>query len=99
MVEIKKDISNKTNMHSINASIEASKASEAGKGFSVVASEIRELSKETLFSAKKVGDAGKQIQEKIENNSLDISNQITFILSVIDTIQKAIDLLPKKVIK
>jgi methyl-accepting chemotaxis protein len=67
MVEIIKDISNKTNMLSINASIEASRAGEAGRGFSVVAAEIRELSKETISSAKKVGEAGREIQELLDS--------------------------------
>lgn len=67
MVEIIKDVSNKTNMLSINASIEASRAGEAGKGFSVVAAEIRELSKETIASAKKVGEAGREIQNMLND--------------------------------
>jgi methyl-accepting chemotaxis protein len=67
MVEIIKDIANKTNMLSINASIEASRAGEAGKGFSVVAAEIRELSKETITTAKKVETAAQEIQSFISD--------------------------------
>ncbi|MBN2533270.1 MAG: hypothetical protein JXB88_10280 [Spirochaetales bacterium] len=63
MVEIIKQVANKTNMLAINASIEASKAEEAGKGFNVVAAEIRELSKETISSAKKVELAARDIQD------------------------------------
>jgi methyl-accepting chemotaxis protein len=65
MVEIIKEVANATNMLSINASIEASRAGEAGKGFSVVAAEIRELSKETITSAKKVEQAAHEIQNFI----------------------------------
>ncbi|MBN2535452.1 MAG: methyl-accepting chemotaxis protein [Spirochaetales bacterium] len=67
MVEIIKEVANATNMLSINASIEASRAGEAGKGFSVVAAEIRELSKETITSAKKVEQAAHEIQNFIDS--------------------------------
>ncbi|MFH0974567.1 MAG: methyl-accepting chemotaxis protein [Spirochaetota bacterium] len=63
MVEMIKTIANKTDMLSINASIEAAKSKESGAGFSVIATEIRELSKETIDSAKKVENAAKDIQE------------------------------------
>jgi methyl-accepting chemotaxis protein len=62
MVELIREVANKTNILSINASIEASRSGEAGSGFSVVAAEIRELSKETIDSAKKADQAAKEIQ-------------------------------------
>lgn len=67
MVNIIKEVANSTNMLSINASIEASRAGEAGKGFSVVAAEIRELSKETISSAKKADKAANEIREFIKS--------------------------------
>ncbi len=63
MVELIKEVANKTNILSINASIEASRSGEAGAGFSVVAAEIRELSKETIDSAKKAEVAAKEIED------------------------------------
>jgi|GEM_PF-2413428 len=73
MVELIKDVANKTNILSINASIEASRSGEAGTGFSVVAAEIRELSKETISSAKNVEKAAKEIQDFL--NSIIISSE------------------------
>jgi methyl-accepting chemotaxis protein len=61
MVDLIKEVANKINILSINASIEASRSGEAGSGFSVVAAEIRELSKETLSSAKNVEKAARDI--------------------------------------
>ncbi len=63
MVEMIKEIANKTNILSINASIEASRTGDMSSGFSVVAAEIRELSKETIVSAKNVEKAAKEIQD------------------------------------
>ncbi len=63
MVELIREVANKTNILSINASIEASRSGEAGSGFSVVAAEIRELSKETIDSAKRADKAAKEIQD------------------------------------
>ncbi|MBN2353270.1 MAG: hypothetical protein JXD23_11915 [Spirochaetales bacterium] len=62
MVELIKEVANKTNILSINASIEASRSGESGSGFAVVAAEIRELSKETVASAKSVEKAAREIE-------------------------------------
>ncbi len=51
------DISEKTNMLAMNASIEAAHAGSAGKGFAVISGEIRKLSQETQSSTKSIGEA------------------------------------------
>jgi methyl-accepting chemotaxis protein len=66
MVDIIKDIANKTNILSINASIEASHSGQMGAGFAIVAAEIRELSKETIVSAKNVEKAAIEIGELLD---------------------------------
>ena len=66
-------ISSKTNMLGLNAAIEAARAGEAGRGFKVVATEIRKLSTSTSESVKKVDDVLKNIGASIKNINEKIS--------------------------
>jgi len=55
-IAVIEQLSQQTRMLSLNATIEAGKAQEFGKGFSVVASEVRELSRLTQDAAQKITD-------------------------------------------
>lgn len=66
-------ISSQTNMLGLNAAIEAARAGEAGRGFKVVATEIRKLSTSTSESVKKVDTVLKNIGASIKNINEKIS--------------------------
>ncbi|MGP7819450.1 methyl-accepting chemotaxis protein [Niallia sp. 01092] len=56
------DISNQTNLLALNASIEASRAGEHGKGFTVVVNEVKKLAEQSKQAAGQIGDLIKEIR-------------------------------------
>ncbi|MCE5195381.1 MAG: DUF3365 domain-containing protein [Nitrospiraceae bacterium] len=62
------EISNRTDLLAINASIEASRAGEQGKGFVVIAEEIRNLAERSSKATKQIGDIINSIQ--VESNEV-----------------------------
>ncbi len=61
------EIANQTNMLALNAAVEAVRAGEHGKGFGVVAGEIRKLADQSKKSAEKITNLVSQIQQSTNN--------------------------------
>ncbi|MEN8905131.1 MAG: methyl-accepting chemotaxis protein [Clostridiales bacterium] len=93
ITDIINGIASKTNLLALNATIEAAGAGEFGKGFSVVANEVKDLSKQT---AKATNDISKQI-EKMKFNiekAIDVTGKISSVIgemfSITNTIASAV---------
>ena len=89
VVDVITGIAEQTNLLALNATIEAARAGEAGKGFAVVASEVKELAQATARATGQIGDRVEQIQSAVAR-AVDEITRISEVVGRIDDYQTTI---------
>ncbi len=91
IIQIINDISDKINLLSLNAAIEAARAGDAGRGFAVVADEISKLADQTASSIKSIDTLIRTNESEIAKGNQNVGAAVEKINYIISEIEKIVE--------